>query len=198
MSRCVTFCVLAAAVALTASPASADRECFESSCRVPNAIEPPASAIPTAAAGMVLAQLAHQALPPKVAGPQPRPSHQAHSGARAAPHGRGHHRARHFSGFFLGDYLFPGGYADFDLPVYPDARALPDDRYVPRDSSWRLCQITGDRFRQDPYDCEPYDYHPYGIYGHRPNGNYVEQRKAPKKSYVIAPSAKVIRIERED
>jgi hypothetical protein len=74
---------------------------------------------------------------------------------------------------------------------------LPDDRNVPSDSSWRLCQITGDGVRYDPYDCEPYDYHPYGIYGHRPNGTYVEQRMAPK-SYVVAPSAKVIRIDSKD
>jgi hypothetical protein len=196
MSRRVTFCVLAATAALIASPASADRECFEQSCRMLNFVAPPASAIPAADVGVVLAQLAHQAPPPKFAGP-PRPAHRAQSGAQAVRHGRGHRRARHDSGFFLGDYLLPGGYANFDLPVYPDAKVLPDDRNVPSDSSWRLCQITGDGVRYDPYDCEPYDYHPYGIYGHRPNGTYVEQRMAPK-SYVVAPSAKVIRIDSKD
>jgi len=51
MSRRVTFCVLAAAAALIASPASADRECFENSCRVPNAVEPPALATTAPVAG---------------------------------------------------------------------------------------------------------------------------------------------------
>jgi hypothetical protein len=41
MSRRISFFVLAASAALIASPASADRECFENSCRLPGVIEPP-------------------------------------------------------------------------------------------------------------------------------------------------------------
>src|SRR4051812_410478 len=48
MSRRITFFVLAASAALIASPASADRECFENSCRLPDAVEapPPADPLP--------------------------------------------------------------------------------------------------------------------------------------------------------
>ena len=39
MSRCITFIVLAASATLIATQASADRECFEDSCRLPDTAE---------------------------------------------------------------------------------------------------------------------------------------------------------------
>ena len=44
MSRRIIFALLAASAALIATQAVADRECFEDSCRVPEAAEPPAAA----------------------------------------------------------------------------------------------------------------------------------------------------------
>jgi hypothetical protein len=44
MSRRIIFAALAASAALIATQAIADRECFEDSCRVPEAAEPPAAA----------------------------------------------------------------------------------------------------------------------------------------------------------
>ena len=198
MSRRIAIGLLAAAAALIASPAFADRECFENSCGMPNVVAaPPAGARP-AETGAALVQVVHKAGPQKFAAAAPGAAHRAHAraGTQATRHARGKHRARHGSGFFLGDYLFPAGYGYLDLPVYPDAKVLPDDRDVPSDSSWRLCQISGEGFRYDPYDCEPYDYHPFGIYGHRPNGTYVGYRSAP--IYVLAPNAKVIHLDRAD
>jgi len=45
MSRRIIFAALAASAALIATQAIADRECFEDSCRVPEAAEPPAPAV---------------------------------------------------------------------------------------------------------------------------------------------------------
>lgn len=50
MSRRITFFMLAAAATLIATQASADRECFEASCQLPEAVEPMAWPIPPAAA----------------------------------------------------------------------------------------------------------------------------------------------------
>ena len=43
MSRRITLLVLAASAALIATQASADRECFGESCRLPEVVEPPAA-----------------------------------------------------------------------------------------------------------------------------------------------------------
>ena len=48
MSRRTAFFALAASAALIGSPALADRECFENSCRLPGAVEMPAQAEPPA------------------------------------------------------------------------------------------------------------------------------------------------------
>ena len=45
MSRRITFVALATSATLIATQAAADRECFEDSCRVPEAAEPPAPAV---------------------------------------------------------------------------------------------------------------------------------------------------------
>jgi hypothetical protein len=68
--------------------------------------------------------------------------------------------------------------------------------YLQDDPSWRLCQTDRGEGRARPYECGPFSYHPFGTYGYRPNGTYVPSRHAP--GYVLAPSAKVIRIEQAD
>jgi len=49
MSRRIVFAILAAASALICTPARADRECFENSCRMPEAVEPPPQTVPAPA-----------------------------------------------------------------------------------------------------------------------------------------------------
>ena len=48
MSRRIVLFALAASAALIGSPALADRECFENSCRLPGAVEMPVQATPPA------------------------------------------------------------------------------------------------------------------------------------------------------
>ncbi len=62
------------------------------------------------------------------------------------------------------------------------------------DPAWQLCQIDGPAGRT--YLCGPYSYHPFGAYGHRPFGTYRPERAAP--GYVVAPRARVIRLQRDD
>jgi hypothetical protein len=69
MSRRITVFVLAASAALTATQARADRECFENSCHLPQAVEP--AATPVAAAD---SQAAADTIARKVAAaPAPEP-----------------------------------------------------------------------------------------------------------------------------
>jgi hypothetical protein len=81
----------------------------------------------------------------------------------------------------------PGAvYADDDVVrVYPNPR---------HDPAWKTCQL--DARESDQRRCGAYSYHPYGANGYRPNGVYAEERG--KQVYMIAPNAKIIRIESED
>ena len=81
MSRRIIFAALAASAALIATQAIADRECFEDSCRVPEAAEPPAAPLAKSEAPPVepLAAQARAQAPappptPTQAQPKPQPS----------------------------------------------------------------------------------------------------------------------------
>jgi len=69
MSRRITFFALAVSTTLTATQASADRECFEDSCRQFEVAEPTASSLPPPAAdGSIAAQASAAAVAAPVAG----------------------------------------------------------------------------------------------------------------------------------
>ena len=179
MSRRVTFCVLAAAAALIATPAFADRECFENSCP-PNAAASPARPAAadvdtTSATGARFAR-----------------AHKAHRAARFA---RARHLRAHRPAYLVGQYPVAAENLFVGVPgtIYPDGNVVSRYPYLQDDPSWQLCQTEQGQHRRRTYECGPYSYHPFGVYGHRPNGTYVESRTAP--TYVLAPSAKVIRID---
>jgi hypothetical protein len=198
MSRCITFCVLAAAAALIASPASADRECFENSCRMPNAVEPPARATTAPVAGIeALARLDAVADANATSATAARFA-RARKAHRIARHARARYLRTHRPAYVVNQYPVAAENLFVGVPgtIYPDGNMVPRYPYLQDDPSWRLCQTEERQGRHRTYECGPYSYHPFGVYGHRPNGTYVETRSAP--SYVLAPSAKVIRIERED
>jgi hypothetical protein len=134
----MSFFVLAAAATLIAQPAAADRECFENSCRLPAAVEPPPAPRPAPAVEPDAAPEAHAVVPaahakagPRTASPEPavvaqaQPRHR--DGAHAAPvqmsrvRPRGHRRSAEGywpDGFYIG---FRGA------PVYavaPDAKII--------------------------------------------------------------------------
>ena len=198
MSHRITLCVLAATAALIATPASADRECFESSCRLPNAIEPPARATSAPAAGsgaMAHVNAAANANATSATGARFARARKAHRVARHA-HVK-YLRTRH-PAYVVGQYPLAAENLFVGVPgtIYPDGNVVPRYPYLQHDPSWRLCQTDEGRRRHRTYECGPYSYHPFGVYGHRPNGTYVQSRSAP--TYVLAPSAKVILIDRED
>src|SRR5689334_1066806 len=56
MSRRITLCVLVTSTSLIATQASADRECFEDMCRLPEVVEQPAQVTPAPATEEVVAR----------------------------------------------------------------------------------------------------------------------------------------------
>ena len=68
MSRCITFFTLAVSATLIATQASADRECFEDSCRQFEVAEPTTSSLPPPAADGSVAAEASAAVAAPVAG----------------------------------------------------------------------------------------------------------------------------------
>lgn len=80
MSRRISLFVLAASAVLIVSPASADRECFENSCRLPGVVEPPPQADPpaepqaSAAPDDAQPAMARRFAPPKLVPSKPVPS----------------------------------------------------------------------------------------------------------------------------
>ena len=167
MSR-VVLCVLAAAAALIAGPASADRECFFGSCLTSSAIVPPVH----------------------VAGTNDNNATMA--GARIA---RARYWHAHDSFRVVGQYPVAIRHLHVGVPgtIYPDGNVVARYPYLQDDPSWQLCQTERGAGRPRTYECGPYSYHPFGVYGYRPNGTYVQSRGAPQ--FFLAPSAKIIRIE---
>src|SRR6185436_4780964 len=68
MSRRITFFALAVSATLIATQASADRECFEDSCRHSEIAEPTASSVPPAADESLAAEPSASALAGRAAG----------------------------------------------------------------------------------------------------------------------------------
>ena len=213
MSRRIFFFVLATSAALIASPALADRECFENSCRLPSAVEAPPQPEPAqepqaSAAPDVQPELAavpRKLLPPVVqakaqpVAPSPvavveeRDGGEATRSAvtRVAP---GYARAERVAGYGMSHDAAPGGAAAVEVPgaVYSPAPA-PFYPYAEPDGAWRSCQSEQQR---GVVYCGPTSYHPYGAYGYRPNGTYAAYRSPP--IYAVAPDAKIITIEPND
>jgi hypothetical protein len=224
MSRRITVFVLAASAALIASPAFADRECFENSCRLPPAAtEPPPAAPspePQAGAAPDEAQPAlarHDAALPKVVPSSPMPAvvqakapRQSGSIVPVAVEARQQPRedrdavetalANHDGGERVAIYrtnrgVAPGGAAIAEVPGAVYSPApAPFYPYAQPDPAWRSCQVEG-QSRGVVY-CGPTSYHPYGEYGYRPNGTYAAYRSPP--IYAVAPNAKIITIETND
>jgi hypothetical protein len=171
MSHRIAIFILATAAALIAGPASADRECFEGSCLTSGATARPASmaAADVNATSAIGARFTH------------------------ARHRHAHHLAN-----VMGQYPVAAENLFVGVPgtIYPDGNVVSRYPYLQDDPSWQLCQIDRVDRRHRNYECGPYSYHPFGVYGYRPNGTYVPSRSAPH--YVLAPSAKIIRIEHED
>ena len=76
----------------------------------------------------------------------------------------------------------------------PDAIANPWPLFDP---SWKLCQLDPSLDGR-PDLCGPYSYYPFGPYGYRPYGTYRPYADRAAPGNPIVPSARVIRIERED
>jgi len=167
MSR-VILCVLAAAAALIAGPASADRECFVGSCLTSSAVVPPVRLAETNVSNVTKA------------------------GTRIA---RAGYRHAHDSLHGVGQYSGAARNLHVEVPgaIYPDGNVVARYPYLQDDPSWQLCQTERGAGQPRTYECGPYSYHPFGVYGYRPNGTYVPSRGAPH--FFLAPSAKIIRIE---
>ena len=254
MSRRITFFALAVSATLIATQASADRECFEDSCRHSEIAEPtPSSVPPTAAAEESLAAEASapavagrtageasaavdantavpklapaRALPQVVATPEtapvkviaapPRPPVQSfadHEPARLAPRSlkaapapvrltnavpedevRAEQALPPTATYRPRRAAAPAVVAGVGAVYAEDdvVRVYPNPRHDP---AWKVCQL--DQRESDQRRCGAYSYHPYGVNGYRPNGVYAEERG--RQVYLIAPSAKIIRIESED
>jgi hypothetical protein len=214
MSRRIIFCVLAAAATLIATQASADRECFENSCRLPDVVEAPAQAAPSPKAeetatpetGAARAEAPSGALAPIAADPAPRQSprnsSEARTPARATNTATGTVRAERASApasaYDVSQSPAPAAPVVIAAPgiIYPDVGVVPAYPYQQHDPAWKLCQGEHRDRGHGTYDCGPYSYHPYGTYGYRPNGTYHAYRSTP--AYVIAPDAKIISIESGD
>ena len=205
MSRRIIFCVLAAAATLIATQASADRECFENSCRLPDVVEAPAQAAPSPKVEET-ATPETGALAPMAADPTPRRSPRTSSEARvparvtsAAPATvRAERVPAPASAYDVSQSPAPAAAVVIAAPgiIYPDVGAVPAYPYQQHDPAWKLCQGEQRDRGHGTYDCGPYSYHPYGTYGYRPNGTYHAYRSAP--AYVIAPDAKIISVDTND
>jgi hypothetical protein len=193
MSRRILFSVLAASAALIATQASADRECFENSCRLPKVAEVPARAAADANAKSDRRshhKSDHATAKAPAAAVQP-PATAQLTGTVSVTQWPTRARAAH-------RHTAHGGRVVVAVPgtIYPDGNVVPSYPYRQSDPSWQLCQVEEGKRRHRSYDCGPYSYHPYGVYGHRPNGTYGGYRSTP--AYVLAPNAKIIAIEPAD
>jgi hypothetical protein len=193
MSRRIAFCVLAASAALIATPAIADRECFEQPCHQQEAAEPPASVAPLADADVspaldasaAVEKLAPaKALPQVVATPQPAP--------KVTPQVATDPVAR---------------------PISPPAQSLADESFTPREPA-RLAPRTVSETRAPERVITPAP----SSYARTtrvssPDPMYTASVQAPASAavvvvvpgalaitgrYMIAPSAKIISIDSDD
>lgn len=216
MTRRIAFVLAIAAGAAFTAPASADRECFDNSCRMPEvleapeaapqATEEPVTAQPAAAAAakrepapgpvqpqMVVDQLpTHEPLAKRPLPQQTKLVRQAERQLESADEPVEIVANR--------QYAAAPSYAPHHAQPYPGAGivvVVPGVQYGAngvgleqsrQDPSWRLCQT--DRPNRA---CTPYNYQPYGAYGYRPMGDYRAQPSAPVVSH--QPGAKVIVVE---
>jgi hypothetical protein len=219
MSRRIAYLFAAAVTTMFTAPAAADRECFDSSCKMPEVIEAPETPAQAAEETEVaketpqVKETPQQAerlpAPPEPIRPRmvvdelPRPALKP-SPYRAveAEWGKSVRDATQSVGepvevvsrgiqrhAYAAASLQPGAGV---VVVVPGAQYGADGFAAlqgPQDSSWELCQSDRRRDRR----CGPYNYQPFGVYGYRPLGDYRSHQAAP--SHVYVPGAKVITID---
>ena len=136
---------------------------------------------------------------PAVAAHQSRPGMSRHGlqhGAhhRQVPHHR--HGLHHRRVPAVGSLAEPVTFVDAPFQNGAGNTIVVANPWLFFDPSWKLCQLDpGLDGRTDL--CGPYSYYPFGAYGYRPFGNYrPDEAAAPK--HVIAPGARIIRVERKN
>lgn len=219
MSRRIVLFALAASAALIITPALADLECFENSCRLPGAVEMPAQ--PEAATQPETRAAAEEQQPepiraiagaqkPAAAVVSPEEVARAKTGrsvtaiAPASTELRTEQDARNSvdavrvapRGYARGDRNADYGLNPGEAPTGALIVAAPSVLYpfARPDPAWRGCQV--DQRAQGVVYCSPESYHPYGPYGYRPNGTYAAYRSPP--IIAVAPNAKIIAIDSAD
>jgi hypothetical protein len=221
MSRRIAYLFAAAVSTMLTAPAAADRECFDSSCKMPEVIEAPEAPAQAAEETEVVKktpqvkettqQAERLAAPPEPIRPRmvvdelPRPALKP-SPYRAveAEWGKSVREAAQTAGEpveVISRGIQQHVYAAAPHSLHPGAGVVV---VVPG------AQYGADGFAalQGPQDsswelcqsdprrdrrCGPYNYQPFGVYGYRPLGDYRSHRAAPSHSYV--PDAKVITID---
>lgn len=220
MTRRIAFVLAMAAGTVFTAPASADRECFDNSCRMPEVLEAPeAPPQPVEEPATAQAAPSQPALPPQAtSGPvQPQmivdalPTHEPLA-KRPLPHHVKtvrHASRQHESLDDTVDVVAGRQYAAAQpTPGYSPHRAEPYPGagivVVVPGVQYGANGVGLEQSRQDPSwrlcqtdrpgrPCTPYNYQPYGAYGYRPMGDYRAATSAP--AVVHQPGAKVIVVE---
>ena len=192
MSRRIAFCFLAASAALIATPAIADRECFEQPCHQQEVAEPPASIAPPADADVspaLEASAAVEKLAPAKALPQ----------VVATPQ--------------LAPKVTPQIAADpVARPISPPTQSLADESFTPREPARLAPRYVSDRTPEHVITPAPSSYARTTRVS-SPDPTYTASVHAPASAavvvvvpgvlyttgrYMIAPSAKIISIDNND
>jgi hypothetical protein len=125
------------------------------------------------------------------------PHHVAHQ--RHGSHHR--HFARHHHGLHRHGSAFAsiGPVSAIDLPTsnHAGVNVIIANSWLVADPAWKLCQLHPSLDGR-PDLCIPYSYYPFGPYGYRPFGTYRPHAERAGPIYAVAPSARVIRIKRDD